>query len=205
MLHLQSKIYKKGARIKLLKTLVKYLLILLLITIVVGLLLPQSYSVNKQVKIDADPLIIKSLLSDFNQWSKWSPWQKVDPSIKFIVNEPSAGIGAHQSWQSKWGYGEMTITSLTDKKMTFNILLNGEHIIYGTVKQVINADAVIVKCHVEGQATTMLVSGYMALIYDYVLGNTVTLGLNNLKTVAQLSDLQPPAKSHDSQISTSTH
>lgn len=190
--------------IKLLKVLFKYVLILLLIVVVVGLLLPQDYRVSKHVEINANTSTIKTLVTDFNQWHTWSPWQQVDPTIEFIVNEPGAGVGAHQSWVGKWGYGEMTITSLSDDEMSFNILLNNEHIIEGTLTFSPQANANIVTCYIEGQSTTLLISGYMALVYEYILNNTLELGLNNLKTVAQLSDIQSVANSHDSKNSTST-
>ena len=190
--------------IKLLKTLFKYVLVLLLIIVVVGLLLPQDYRVSKHVEINANTSTIKTLVADFNQWHTWSPWQQVDPTIEFIVNEPGAGVGAHQSWIGKWGYGEMTITSLSDDEMSFNILLNNEHIIEGTLTFSPQANANIVTCYIEGQSTTLLISGYMALVYEYILNNTLELGLNNLKTVAQLSDIQSVANSHDSKNSTST-
>ena len=144
------------------------------------------------------------MLPTLNQWHTWSPWQQVDPTIEFIVNEPGAGVGAHQSWIGKWGYGEMTITSLSDDEMSFNILLNNEHIIEGTLTFSPQANANIVTCYIEGQSTTLLISGYMALVYEYILNNTLELGLNNLKTVAQLSDIQSVANSHDSKNSTST-
>jgi hypothetical protein len=48
-----------------------------------------------------------------------------------------------------------------------------------------------------------LISGYVAIFAENILGNIVTLGLNNLKTVAQLSDAQAIMESHDSQNRTS--
>ncbi|KAA1150410.1 MULTISPECIES: SRPBCC family protein [Pseudoalteromonas] len=177
---------------------------MLLTIIIIGLMLPQNYSVNKTIEVNASIRTIKSLTTDFDEWHKWSPWQQVDPSIKFAVSEPSAGIGAHQSWISKWGHGEMTITALNDRKMVFNTLLNNEHIVQGTLTFTTNSNnSVNVECHIEGQATTILVSGYMAIFSEYVLNNTIALGLNNLKTVAQLSDIQNVMESHDSQNSTS--
>ncbi|WP_259399037.1 SRPBCC family protein, partial [Pseudoalteromonas sp. SG41-6] len=164
---------------------------------------PQNYSVDKKMVINADTRTIKLLVSDFDQWHKWSPWQQVDTSIRFSVNEPSAGVGAHQSWVSKWGYGEMTITSINKDKIAFNLLLDNEHIVQGTLEFAQANQVIMVTCHIEGQATTLLISGYMAMFYKYILSNAVTLGLNNLKTVAQLYEPQATTDSHDSKNSTS--
>ena len=156
--------------IKPLKILIKGVLLLLLVLVLVGLILPQSYSVNKTIEINANIDAVKPLITDFNQWQKWSPWEKVDPSIRFTLGEPSSGLGAHQSWKGKWGYGEMIITSVNQNK---------------------------------GQTTAPLISGYTAILSEYVLRNTVSMGLNNLKTVAQLSHSQRTMHSHASQDSTS--
>ncbi|MEM5532006.1 SRPBCC family protein [Pseudoalteromonas arctica] len=188
--------------IKPLKILIKCVLLLLLVLALVGLILPQSYSVNKTIEINANLKVIKPLITDFSQWQKWSPWEKVDPSIRFTLGEPSSGLGAHQSWKGKWGYGEMIITSVSQNKVSFNILLNAEHIIRGTFNLSEQDGIVTLICNIKGQTTAPLISGYTAILSEYVLSNTVSLGLNNLQTVAQLSDPQRIMHSHDSQNST---
>jgi len=189
--------------IKLLKILIKCVLLLLLVLVLIGLILPQSYSVNKTIEINANIEVVKPLVTDFSQWQKWSPWEKVDSSIRFTLGEPSSGLGAHQSWKGKWGYGEMIITSISQNKVSFNILLNAEHIIRGTFNFSEQNGIVTLICNIEGQTTAPLISGYTAILSEYVLRNTVSLGLNNLQTVAQLSDPQRIMQSHDSQNSTS--
>lgn len=189
--------------IKLLKILIKGVLLLLLVLVLIGLILPQSYNVNKTIEINANIDVVKPLVTDFSQWKKWSPWEKVDSSIRFTLGEPSSGLGAHQSWKSKWGYGEMIITSVSQNKVSFNILLNAEHIIRGTFRFSEQNGIVTLICNIKGQTTAPLISGYTAILSEYVLRNTVSLGLNNLQTVAQLSDPQRVIQSHDSQNSTS--
>lgn len=161
-----------------------------------GLLLSPNYNAQKSIKINAHPDVIKSLVTDFSQWHKWSPWKKIDPSITFYLGKPNAGIGAHQSWQSKWGNGEMTITALSEKSMEFTVLLAQEHIVTGNIIFIENATNVTVTFQVNGQATTPLISGYIAILSEHLLNNSIALGLNNLKTVAQLSDAQAVITSH---------
>lgn len=189
--------------IKFFKILIKTLLLLVLVAILIGLTLPQNYSVNKNIQINANVATVKSLVSDFGLWHTWSPWGKVDPSITFIIGEPSSGIGAHQSWQSDWGDGEMTITSLSQNKMTFNALLKNEHIIEGEITFTQVEGMVNVTCNINGQTNTPLISGYLSVFNEYVLSNTVLLGLNNLQTVAQLRDQKTQLDNNDSKISPS--
>ncbi|WP_425355714.1 hypothetical protein [Pseudoalteromonas aliena] len=191
--------------IKLLKKLLQFTFAVLLISIILGLILPQSYSVDKTIQINSSQNTIRVLVGDFKQWHKWSPWQQISPSTTFIISEPSAGVGAYQSWESMWGFGEMTITAMSGSEITFNVLLNEENIIKGTLSFVNNSKALTVTCQIKGQATNALFSGYVAFITQYILNNAVTLGLNNLKATAQLNDKQITAENYGNKNSTSAH
>lgn len=168
-----------------------------MILLVIGLLLPQQYQIQKSITIHAPQSNITPLLSDFTKWPSWSPWQKVDPSIVFTLGEPSAGVGAHQFWQSSWGFGEMTITNISGAKINFNILFNEEHIVTGEVSFSPQASGSLVTCTLFGEVTTPILGGYLALFSQYILQNTLTLGLNNLKTAAQLQTIPQSEKVDD--------
>lgn len=177
------------------------IVILSLTLAVIGLLLPQDYQVQKSIKINTTLPVFKSLVGDFSQWYKWSPWQQIDPEIEFNIGEPSSGTGAHQSWHGKWGHGEMTITSQQPNEVVFNVLFNQEHIITSRLQY--NLQNNMVTWSIQGHTTFPLVSGYMAIFAENILDNTMTLGLNNLKTVAQLTDTEELIGTHDSQNDTS--
>ena len=97
----------------------------------------------------------------------------------------------------------MTTTALSANKMVLNILFAQEHIIAAKVIFTQNAKTVTVTFQITGQATLPLVSGYVAVLSEHILSNAVSLGLNNLKTVAQLSDAQTIMENHGSQNRTS--
>ncbi|WP_199526670.1 SRPBCC family protein [Pseudoalteromonas sp. bablab_jr004] len=174
-----------------------------LIALVVGLMLSQQYTVDKSIRISASAEEIASLVSDFNQWPEWQPWQAVDPSIEFIIAEPSQGVGAHQFWQSRFGKGEMTITQLNKNAMMFNILFNQEHIAKGEIRFSNAADGVEVRCTLQGEVNTPIIGGYLALLSQYILNNSVKLALNNIKTYAQLATTEKAIATDDSQSGSS--
>ncbi|CAM4007422.1 SRPBCC family protein [Pseudoalteromonas mariniglutinosa] len=168
-----------------------------MILLVIGLLLPQQYQVQKSITIHATQTNIAPLISDFTKWSSWSPWQKVDPSIVFTLGEPNSGVGAHQFWQSSWGFGEMTITNISHTKIDFNILFNEEHIVTGQVSFSPQDNGNLVTCTLSGEVTTPIFGGYLALFSQYILENTLRLGLNNLKTTAQLQTIPELENAND--------
>ena len=141
---------------------------------------------NQELDIRANKELIMPYITDLSNWQTWSPWEKLDPSIQFELAKPSSGVGAHQFWQSKWGTGEMTITSITGSSINFNILFNNEHIVSGAFTFTQEQAHTIVSCKLIGEITTPIVGGYLALFSQYILNNTVALGLNNLSTTVQL-------------------
>ncbi|KPM82328.1 MULTISPECIES: SRPBCC family protein [Pseudoalteromonas] len=181
----------------------KALFLSALVMLVVGLLLSQRYTVHKSIQVTASSSEIAKLVGDFNQWHKWQPWKSVDPNIKFTVLEPSQGVGAHQFWQSRFGDGEMTITQQNNEQLTFNILFNKEHIAQGTIQFTGAGNEINIECSLQGEVNTPIIGGYLALLSQYILNNTVKLALNNIKTHAQLATTNKAIAPNDSESGSS--
>jgi len=71
---------------------------------------PDTFRVERSSKINAAPGVVFSLINDFHEWTKWSPWERLDPKLKRTYEGPTAGVGAKYSWASEQvGEGRMTI------------------------------------------------------------------------------------------------
>ena len=75
------------------------IVILVLVVLVVGVLViasmrPNDFSVQRSVSIQAPPEKIFSMIDDFRQWPAWSPWEKLDPTMKRTLS------GAASGWRS---------------------------------------------------------------------------------------------------------
>lgn len=96
--------------------------ILLGLLVPVGLLLayastrPDSFTVARSLVIDATPSTLFALIQDFREWAKWSPWDKLDPTMKRTFEGSERGVGARYTWEgnSKVGGGAMTIREVTE-------------------------------------------------------------------------------------------
>ena len=97
-------------------TLFKKILIVVAVILVVLVIAismqPATYLVTRSTTIAAPPEKVFPLVNDFHQWDNWSPWAKLDPSMKTTFEGPPAGPGAIYSWtgNDKVGSGKMTIT-----------------------------------------------------------------------------------------------
>ncbi len=72
-----------------------------------------NFRVERQINIKASPDRIFALISDFHRWSEWSPWEKIDPTMKRSFNGTANGEGAVYAWEGsgKAGAGRMEILS----------------------------------------------------------------------------------------------
>ncbi len=72
-----------------------------------------NFRVERQINIKAPPDRIFALISDFHRWSEWSPWEKIDPTMKRSFSGTANGEGAVYAWEGsgKAGAGRMEILS----------------------------------------------------------------------------------------------
>lgn len=85
-----------------------------IIVIILGLALaqPDTFTVTRSTTIKAAPEKIYPLISDFHNWSTWSPWEHLDPKMVRTFSGPQSGVGAVYGWEGndQVGAGRMEIT-----------------------------------------------------------------------------------------------
>lgn len=76
---------------------------------------PDTYTVQREIRIDAPPRAVYALIADFRQWPHWSPWERVDPNMQRLFEGTPATVGSAYSWKGDdaVGSGRMTIVSAT--------------------------------------------------------------------------------------------
>jgi uncharacterized protein YndB with AHSA1/START domain len=71
---------------------------------------PSAYRIERSTTIGASPEHVLPLIEDFAQWSRWSPWDKMDPTQLVTLSGAPRGIGAVYEWTGKKnGQGRMEI------------------------------------------------------------------------------------------------
>ena len=95
--------------------------ILLVVVVLIGALLayaatrPDTFRVERATVIKAPPAKVFALIDDFHQWAGWSPWEKLDPSMKRSHSGAASGKGAVYAWEGNGdvGAGRMEILETT--------------------------------------------------------------------------------------------
>jgi uncharacterized protein YndB with AHSA1/START domain len=85
---------------------------------------PDTFRIQRSALINAPPEKVFGIINDFQQWPSWSPWQKLDPSMKTTVSGPATGKGAVSTWDgnSKVGAGRTEITeTVAPSKITMKL------------------------------------------------------------------------------------
>jgi len=70
-----------------------------------------TYEVTRTAIIPAPAEEIFPLVNNFHEWTKWSPWESVDPAMQRSYTGPDSGVGAGYAWSGnrKAGSGTMEI------------------------------------------------------------------------------------------------
>lgn len=78
-----------------------------------------TYTVERSRTIDASADRVYQLVANFEQWTRWSPWEDVDPAMERRYSGADSGVGAVYSWAGnrKAGSGRMEITRADEPRL----------------------------------------------------------------------------------------
>ena len=70
-----------------------------------------TYEVTRNAVIPAPAEEIFPLVNSFREWTRWSPWESVDPAMERSYSGSDSGVGAKYAWNGnrKAGAGTMEI------------------------------------------------------------------------------------------------
>lgn len=90
------------------------LLIVFVLTVVVGVLLPDHGHIERSVEVSSPVRQVYDSLNTFRRYPQWSALRSFDPNVKMTLEGPESGVGAKVDWTSaleKIGNGSLEITS----------------------------------------------------------------------------------------------
>jgi uncharacterized protein YndB with AHSA1/START domain len=75
------------------------------VVLILALRKPDTFRVQRVATIDAPPEKIFPLVSDFHQWTAWSPWEDRDPGLQRSYSGAASGRGAVYQWKGNRNVG----------------------------------------------------------------------------------------------------
>lgn len=68
------------------------------------------YEVSRTAKMNATPMTVSAIVSEFKNWPDWAVWFERDSTMEATFGEKTTGVGANYSWVSEFsGNGRMEI------------------------------------------------------------------------------------------------
>jgi len=151
---------------------------------------PSEFHIERSITMAAPRDTAFAQVDDFHAWSAWSPWEKLDPTMKRTFEGSPAGRGAGYSWagNDKVGEGRMTIQ---ESEKPSKIVIKLEFIKpwtatnQATFSFVPAAEGTKVTWAMDGQNNFMAKGVSLFMDMDKLVGSDFEKGLASLKTAAE--------------------
>lgn len=100
-----------------------YILIgLILALLLIAALLPREYNIEQTMIIHRPVNEVMDKVADLNYYSKWNPWQMMEPSAKYEISGVPKTPGHRYSWNGKKnGVGSLTLKGIDSKHVHFDL------------------------------------------------------------------------------------
>ena len=88
--------------------------------VVISFFLPEKYTVEKSIHINAPVKVVYQQINDLNNWKDWSYFANLDPNWTVKFGNWTVGKNAEMHWESQvLGDGHLRITeSISNKKIS---------------------------------------------------------------------------------------
>ena len=152
---------------------------LLILVLVVGLLLPGRWQVERTVLVAAPPEAVFPWLDDPRRWEGWAPLGDVESTL----SGPERGSGAKRAWNDpEMGDGTFTIlATVRDREVQYRVdVQEGTLITQGTLRLAPEGSGTRVTWVEVGDFGPNPLMGYTALGMDRMQGNQMENALQRL-------------------------
>ena len=151
---------------------------------------PDRFTVRRAATIKAPPEKIFSAISDFHQWTSWSPWEHRDPAMKRAYSGADSGKGAVYAWDGNKNVGsgrmeilEVSVPSKVVIKLDFLKPFEAHNTAEFTMLP--QGDATSLTWVMHGPAPFMNKMMQVFMNLDHMIGRDFEAGLANIKTISE--------------------
>ena len=153
----------------------------LLTLMLIGLVLPGTWSAEASIQIEATPREIFPYLEDLGRWDQWTNWGDIDSEL----SDPSRGTGASRSWDDpNFGSGSVTIIdSGLPISVTYEVKVGDNASVFGELTIEAVGEASRVRWREEGDFGRNPLMGYVARGMSESQGAQLAEGLEKLRYI----------------------
>jgi uncharacterized protein YndB with AHSA1/START domain len=176
--------------LKIISVVLGIVLVAIAAVLVIATTKPDTFRVTRSTVIKAPPDKIFPLISDFQQWKGWSPYEVKDPTMKRTFSGAASGKGAIYAWEgdSQVGQGRMEIAEASPpSKVVLNLdftkPMEAHNIVVFTMEP--KGDVTQVTWDMNGPTPYIGKIFHVLFNMDQMVGTDFEAGLANLKSLAE--------------------
>ena len=181
-------------------------LVLIVGFVILVALQPSKFHIERTAVVNAPADAVFPLINNFQEWSKWSPYEKLDPNLQRTFTGPESGPGASYAWSGndQAGAGMMTImeskpNELVSIKLEFSKPF--EMVSQATFTLVPSGETTRVTWAMDGENNFVCKAFSLFMNMDQMVGKDFEVGLANLNTAAQAEVKKSDTKESDTKES----
>lgn len=165
-----------------------------IVAVLVGVLLvasrrPDDFRVERSIAIAAASEAIAGHLDDFHRWTRWSPWEQLDPSMKRTYSGAEKGVGAVYAWEGngKVGAGRMEVVASAPSAIRLKLDFLRPFEAHNQAEFLLEATAAGTKVTWAMTGKSAFPAKVMGLFFDMdaMIGKDFAKGLASLKDVVE--------------------
>ena len=147
----------------------------------IGVVLPGTWSAEASIRIEAAPTEVFPYLNDLSRWDRWTNWGDIDSEL----SNPSRSAGASRSWDDpNFGSGSVTITSSAPpSSVRYEVEIEGGASVTGELTIEAVGGASLVTWREEGDFGRNPLMGYVARGMSESQGTQMAEGLEKLRYI----------------------
>jgi len=166
-----------------------FLLSIILLLVVIGMLLPSSYHVERSIQIKNSSKVIFPYLNNLQKWGSWTSLNVTkDYSLVQQFSGSNQGIGSELSYKGdKLGKGKIRIIdNELDDHVSFSLLINNRFNTDGNIKieSISEMDSKVI-ISLDGDVGFHLPNRYIILMMNNIAGSLFDESLNRLKMLVE--------------------
>ena len=156
---------------------------------IVVMLQPDTYHVERSIRINAPAEAVWRQVSDFNRWKEWNPWEKSEPDQQTTISGTPGSVGHASRWKGEQtGEGTMTIRTV-DEPNRVDIALDFKAPMEASADTTIaiepRKEAVEVTWSIDGSNDFMGKMFGLLMDMEGMIGTAYEQGLADLKVIAE--------------------
>jgi hypothetical protein len=163
-----------------------------LVLVVMGVLLPAHYRVERTILINAPATIVHPWVEDLRRWPTWANWNRTDTSLTTSYSDVERGVGAGEAWRSeRAGSGTRQITrSDPHSGIEFTTQLGDGTLCKGSISYSEAAGTTTVTWIDQGQLPKV-VGGFSKGAFESAISEHMDEGLKRLKQAVEAQPVAP--------------